>query len=136
MDLVFSPRGNIIGDAAGTGLVHFYICDGEDALFLKEQWVSTPGNSLAAFDGAVAAGTPFIPIDQIQGQFSTGSTTDPYLVKDRRLVSVFTRTGAVKTSRVNGSGDELGDENANGTELEDSDGIANDPFLFAETGAQ
>ena len=126
MDILFSPRGNIIGDAAGAGLLHFYVCDAEDALFLKEQWVNYGSNSVAGLDSGVAAGTPFIPVEELTGQFGVGTATEPYLVKDRRVVSIFTQTGVISVHKVEGF-----------TELVTSTGpagIANDPFYFAETG--
>ncbi|MEZ6132072.1 MAG: prepilin-type N-terminal cleavage/methylation domain-containing protein [Planctomycetaceae bacterium] len=123
MDIIFSPRGNIIGDAAGEGVLHLYICDREDSLFLKEEWVAA--NSIAAFDSAVAGGGYFIPIDTLRGEFSpnVGSATDPYFVSDRRIVSLFAQTGVIKSFQVNA--------------FEDSPsalGIATQPFYFAETG--
>lgn len=122
MDILFSPRGNIIGDAAGAGLLHLYVCDAEDALFLKEQWVSQPGNSVFALDAAVAAGLPFIPVDELSGQFGVGTAAEPYLVKDRRVVSIFTQTGVISVNGVNGF------------DTTDANGFADDPFYFAETG--
>lgn len=121
MDILFSPRGNIIGDAAGSGVLHFYICDGEDSLFLKEQWVAA--NSIAAFDSAVAAGNFFIPISSLTGEFGVGTPADPYEVKDRRLVSIFTQTGAIRSFHTYAFND-----------APSSGGIASQPFYFAETG--
>lgn len=122
MDVLFSPRGNIIGDAAGAGLLHFYVCDAEDALFVKEQWVAD-GNSVSGLDSMASGGTPFIPLEELSGEFGLGSPTDPYLIKDRRVVSIFTQTGVISVSTVNGF-----------TPDPDHPGIAFDPFYFAETG--
>ena len=50
MDIVFSPRGNIVGGSAGAGVIHLYVCDSEDSLFLKERfeaaWVANGNGPL------------------------------------------------------------------------------------------
>ena len=126
MDILFSPRGNIVGDAAGAGLLHLYVCDAEDALFLKEQWVNYGSNSVGGLDSLVAAGTPFIPVEELTGQFGVGTAAEPYLVKDRRVVSIFTQTGVISVNKVAGF---TGFPNGSPAE-----GLADDPFYFAETG--
>jgi len=160
MDIVFSPRGNIIGDAAAAGVIHFYVCDSEDSLFLKEQYVNgiaasrgiLPLAALNVFDGAVASGLPFVPMDEIDPSLATGGTawvgtSETYSVRDRRLVSVFTQTGGISIHRVNsyiGFGGGLPDANdpldidgdaafGPGPPAE-PDGLADDPYRFAETG--
>lgn len=124
MDILFSPRGNILGDAAGSGVLHLYICNGEDSIYLKEQWIAA--NSLSAFDSAVAGGAFFIPVSTLTGQFGVGSAADPYEVKDRRLVSIFTQTGVIRSFHVNAFEDD--------PSTPDPNGIADEPFYFAETG--
>lgn len=138
MDVWFSPRGTVIGDAAAKGIMHFYVCDSEDSLFLKEQIVaSMPGATalvkLQNFDGLIASGSVFIPLDEMNpASVSWLTTTEPYLVKDRRIVTLFAHTGAIAVSNVNayvgGGGSANPDSNG--------DGIADDPFLFAETGEE
>ncbi|MEZ6034834.1 MAG: hypothetical protein R3C17_17205 [Planctomycetaceae bacterium] len=69
---------------------------------------------------------PFIPTNEIRtadAPWLPGHDVadGPYLVRDRRLVSLFTQTGGVSSHPVNV---------ING----DYDGIEDDPFLFAETG--
>lgn len=139
MDLWFSPRGNIIGDAAAEGVLHFYVCDGEDSRILKEEWVNA--NSFAALNGAVnqsgtaSASDYFVPMDEIDpaaanSGWAAGVSPDgPYVVQDRRVVTVFTQTGAVSVNPVNA---DLGE--AGGVADSNNDGIADDPFRFAETG--
>ncbi|MEZ6034835.1 MAG: hypothetical protein R3C17_17210 [Planctomycetaceae bacterium] len=39
MDVVFSPRGNVIGTASTAGVIHFYVCDNLDSRVLKEEFV-------------------------------------------------------------------------------------------------
>lgn len=125
MDIWFSPRGNVIGQAAAKGILHFYVCDSEDSVYLKEVFVD--GVGLSAFDGLIASGVPFIPLDELDPS-TTGwlaaAQTDPYIVKDRRIVTVFGQTGNTSVHKVNAYTGEIGI----GT------GIADDPFRFAETG--
>lgn len=129
MDIWFSPRGNVLGDAAAEGVLHFYVCDSEDSLFLKEQYVDA--NGLSAFDTIVGTGGGFIPLDEIDPSIATWLTWDGnYLVKDRRLVTLFAQTGAATVNKVNaylGAGGSTNPD-ANG------DGICDDPYRYAETG--
>ena len=129
MDIWFSPRGNVIGAAAANGVIHFYICDKEDSLFLKEQLVASIG--LTTFDGTIAAGTPFVPMDEIDPNTVGWLTSDGnYIVKDRRLVTVFGQTGAITVNKVNAYvGTAVG-----GVPDANNDGMADDPYRFAETG--
>ena len=129
MDVVFSPRGNVIGDAAAKGVLHFYVCDSEDSLFLKEQIVNSIG--LPAFDVIVGSGTPFVPTDEIDPAVVSWLTWDgKYIVKDRRIVTLFAQTGAISVHGVNAYVGDTGGSNPDA----DNDGIADDPFRFAETG--
>ncbi|MCP4786624.1 MAG: prepilin-type N-terminal cleavage/methylation domain-containing protein [Fuerstiella sp.] len=129
MDLMFSPRGNVIGDAAAKGVLHFYVCDSEDSLFLKEQLISSIG--LPAFDVIVASGSPFVPTDEIDPNVVSWLTWEgKYIVKDRRIVTLFAQTGAISVHGVNAYVGETGSSDPDA----DNDGIADDPFRFAETG--
>lgn len=135
MDIWFSPRGNLIGAAAAKGLLHFYVCDAEDSLYLKEQFVSSIG--LSAFDASVAGGATFIPLDEIRpANFGWVGTSEPYFVKDRMLVTLFAQTGGITVNRVNtyvnGAGQTY-DYDGPPVVLP-AFGIAEDPFRFAETG--
>ncbi len=140
MDLMFSPRGTVIGSPAGAGLLHFYVTrriDVENATRLVSP-PRPPVNSGAP---------PRIPAD---GFFATLPNSPP--VGDRSLVSVFTSTGKVAShplnlqdgEDVNGNNTLDGDTTAgNGVFTEDlndngildgPDGYADDPFVFAELG--
>jgi len=152
MDVVFSPKGSIVGGAAAGGVIQFYICDQQDSIALKEQFVLndisylTPNPTLPP--GAPASlkfssngldlptakvmlfnqfvtGTRFIPTLAIRSSSATWlpdyPDTNPYLVRDRRIVTLFTQTGAVSSHPVFMSDF-------------DFDGIENDPMYFAETG--
>ncbi len=153
MDVLFSPRGNILGDAAGAGVMHLYVGDAEDSLFLKEQFEA----AYKHYHGVgtrpkYASDSSFVPMDEIsEGFWRPASATSPpsplppsnYMLKDRRIVSIFTQTGAVSVHEVNGyfsegaaatgdSEDPL-DWNKN-TSSSEPDGLADDPYFFAETG--
>ena len=129
MDVVYSPRGNIVGAAAAGGLIHLYVCDNEDSILLKEEYLLAlnPNAAVAVglFNSLVRNGV-FIPADQIDSTTATWASkiapaSKPYLVKDRRVVSIFTQTGAVSVHPVDATDT-------------DGDGFANDPFFYAETG--
>lgn len=150
MDVVFSPRGTVIGGAAAGGVIHFYVCDNVDSLALKDEYVNDlipyaplpPGYTAAdtlqlsangevhlmgkvlTFNQLLQAGGYFVPTNEIlttSAPWLLDHDTEPYLVRDRRVVTIFTQTGAVSSSQVYVNDD-------------DSDGDENDPFLFAETG--
>jgi len=131
IDLVYSPRGNLIGEAATGGVIHFYVCDNEDSLLIKEEYVKSldpnPATALAIFNSQVRTGV-FIPADELIETTATWATSiapasKPYLVKDRRIVSIFTQTGAVSVHPVDATDIAAG-----------GDGFADDPFYYAETG--
>jgi prepilin-type N-terminal cleavage/methylation domain-containing protein len=150
MDVIFSARGNVIGGAAAEGVIHFYVCDAQDSITLKEAYVasrtpvaSVTGTMLFTENGipldnsrvmrfnAEVRGNRFIPTSEIRTQnaaWLTGHDTSageaPYLCRDRRIVTLFTQTGGVSTHPVNVASDTA----------PDFDGIEDDPFLFAETG--
>jgi prepilin-type N-terminal cleavage/methylation domain-containing protein len=150
MDVIFSARGNVIGGAAAEGVIHFYVCDAQDSITLKEAYVasktpvpSVTGTMLFTENGipldnsrvmrfnAEVRGDRFIPTSEIRTQnaaWLTGHDTSageaPYLCRDRRIVTLFTQTGGVSTHPVNVASDAA----------PDFDGIEDDPFLFAETG--
>jgi prepilin-type N-terminal cleavage/methylation domain-containing protein len=136
MDIVYSQRGTIIGAAASGGVIHFYVCDNEDSLLLKEEFVTvelegnqglTPALAINEFNRRVRSPVmPFIPGDELNPATATWAvniapTPEPYLVKDRRVVSVFSQTGGVSIHSVDATD-------------ADGNGFADDPFYFAETG--
>ena len=140
MDIFFSPRGNVIGNSASTGLIHFYICDAEDSLNLKTQYLASIANDDPGWSNGSGTndepntGSPldtfevqlrsqaFVPADEIFGAWLQGtSAAEPYLPKDRKLVSVFSQTGAVTVGAV-----DVTDTN--------SDGFADSPFAIAQSG--
>lgn len=129
IDLVYSQRGNLIGDASSGGVIHFYVCDNEDSLLIKEEYIASldpvPATALAIFNNQIRSGV-FIPSDEIDSTTAPWAAniapaSKPFLVKDRRIVSIFAQTGAVSVHPVDP------------TDL-DTNGFADDPFYFAETG--
>lgn len=147
MDVVFSPRGNVVGTAASAGVIHLYVCDKLDSVTLKESWVTSLADvvgtattmkftangidlnvgSVMNFNNAIRSGQ-FIPTNEIRTSSAAWlpdyPNDAPYLVRDRRIVSLFTQTGGASTHPVHIASDLA----------PDYDGIENDPFLYAETG--
>lgn len=117
LDIMFSPRGNVVGNAASSGVIHLYVCDGGDSQTLKEYFAQpaiTPPtyNYLIPADMVNLSPDPLMPDEDYD-----------YPISDRRIVSIFTQTGAITINSVNPT-----DSN--------TDGIADDPFLFAEAGSE
>jgi hypothetical protein len=116
-------------------VIHLYVCDREDAALLKEEYVKSldndPEKALNLFNILVRANS-FIPADSLTATIAPWAAAiapddTPYNVKDRRLVSVFSQTGAVSIHPVNPrDGDSSGSN--------PPDGFADDPFLFSEIG--
>jgi prepilin-type N-terminal cleavage/methylation domain-containing protein len=144
MDIVYSQRGTVVGTAATGGVIHFYVCDNEESLLLKEEYIAvelegnqglTPAAAINAFNARVRSpGTAFIPSDQLDSASATWSVNiapapDPYPVKDRRIVSVFSQTGGVSVHPVNAIDNQNNSNGAAG-----ADGFADDPYYYAETG--
>ena len=137
MDVFFSPRGNVIGTAAASGLLHFYVCDDIDSATLKEQWIAslpvddpavpntsepTLAHQLDTVERLVRSGSRFVPGNELAATWLSGYTaTDPYLVKDRRVVTIFAQTGAVTVNEID-------------TTDSTGNGFADNPFRYAETG--
>ncbi|APZ92826.1 pilus assembly FimT family protein [Fuerstiella marisgermanici] len=132
MDVFFSPRGNVIGAAAAAGLIHLYVCDDVDSQTLKDQWIASinpaadgnPSSPLDTFELQVRGASKFIPADEVSGPWLTGYTAaEPYLVKDRRLVTIFAQTGTVTVNEIDPT------DIASG-----GNGFADNPYRFAEIG--
>lgn len=120
MDIVFSPRGNVIGNAASQGVIHIYVGDKNDSIDLRSAaMAAAPPPNLP---------TPFVPADEINAAWVQSLTEDgePYTVNERRVVSIMTQTGDVSVHPVNPYDGPEGSE----------DGVANDPYFFAETGEE
>ncbi|MFO0976254.1 MAG: hypothetical protein U0996_07625 [Planctomycetaceae bacterium] len=114
IDLIYSPRGGLGGEAAAGGVIHFYVCDREESTLLKEQFVSRlDGDStsvsaadLTSFNLLIRSGLKFVPADELKPSTATWSVdictdADPYLTRDRRIVSIFGQTGSISVHPVN-----------------------------------
>ncbi|MDA0809083.1 MAG: prepilin-type N-terminal cleavage/methylation domain-containing protein [Planctomycetota bacterium] len=134
MDLMFSPRGTLIGTTAGTGLTHFYIALREDV----EKAISDP---LPKRPPVNIGDRPLVPADALFASLASGGTVPT--VGDRGLVSIFASTGKVSSHAFNMDTNE--DRNNNGTLDPGEDINGNsvldvngtylvDPFQFAELG--
>jgi prepilin-type N-terminal cleavage/methylation domain-containing protein len=158
MDIVFSPRGNLVGEAAGAGVMHLYVCDGEDSKFLKERFAANA--TVAGRIESTLINTPFIPLDEVISDTSnpdkpvflwyTGDNN--YLVRDRRLVTIASQTGNVSVHEVNAytpanpsgkfdlfdpfdiDGDNYFGPANPATDPPEPDGLVDDPYAFAESG--
>ncbi|MDB4614424.1 prepilin-type N-terminal cleavage/methylation domain-containing protein [bacterium] len=133
-DVMFSPRGTVIGSSASSGLLHLYICE----LATSQTFRETP--LAAAFQNVPADD---LPLDEDDDGVLDGPpwVTEP--VGNRSLVSIFTQTGNISSHPVdptdigedlngNGSLDPGEDVNGNNT-LDGPDGLADDPYRYAET---
>lgn len=88
MDVLFSPRGVVIGQAAQRGIIHFYIADQKDADRDRLYWSS------AAYPTASAP------------ELGTGWVADPtYERGDKVILTLFTRTGNVSTHHIYSNSD-------------------------------
>ena len=125
MDILFTPRGTIVGDCASLGMIHLHFADAGDVV----KWQSSSPTSSQGIDGRnidlYAAGSlPLVPADD-------PASTIPVVARDRILVTLATRTGNATVHHVNVT-------NAaalpTSTYAIDPIRIADDPFLFAETG--
>lgn len=117
MDVMFSPRGTVIGDSAGTGVLHFYITRRKDV-----------GNCQTAGRPVVnTGGTPRVPTDAFIAGVQIGGNAEK--LGDRSLVSLFASTGKAATYPL-----AVEDLLNNSTLAAGADGYVDDPFEFAEKG--
>lgn len=146
MDLMFSPRGTIVGAPAGLGMLHFYICKRSDVQLVNDAGRApvngtsspiVPGPAMIEVD---ANGNSLVdPNEDLNGN----GVFDEVTIGDRSLVSVFASTGKVASYPINprdgedlngnGTLDPGEDFNNNGT-LDLPNGALDDPFLYAELG--
>lgn len=106
MDIMFSPRGECMGDAAALGQIHLLLADLGDV----EKWSRINGRNGTAFN------PPFVPTNN-------PLTPDEQVVQnDQVVVTVATRTGRVSSHPVNSA------------TVTPANLRADDPFAFAEIG--
>jgi prepilin-type N-terminal cleavage/methylation domain-containing protein len=110
MDILFTPRGTVVGGAMGQGLLHFHFADAFDVAKWHVNSTLT-GRNTATYS---PASLPLVPAD-------ASGATPPFIVqRDRILATLSARTGNVSVHYVNTTGA--------------ASGFATDPFKFAETG--
>jgi hypothetical protein len=86
MDVLFSPRGVVIGPSSQRGIIHFYIADQKDADRDRQvYWASTSYPTASAPEYGIAY--------------------DKYERGDKVVLSLFTRTGAVSTHSIYSNSD-------------------------------
>lgn len=129
MDIMFSSHGTVVGSAAAAGLIHLYIGQRDDVFDL------TSGAPGGLGRNAVNSTDRFaVPVDRTEDANGNGvldgsedgngnGQLDAVVLGDRSLVSVVTSTGKITTQEINFT-------DSNG------DGLADDPYLFAETEGQ
>ena len=112
MDILFSPRGTVVGDCAGLGMLHLHFADATDVL----KWHSINGRNSTSF---TVPTSPLVPANNMNG-----ATPINVVTRDRILATLSTRTGNVGVYYV--------DESIVSSNT--TTPIASDPFQFAETG--
>ena len=90
MDIMFSPRGVVIGTAAQRGIIHLYIADQKDADRDRLYW-SNPSS--------------FPTSSAPEYGIWTDTSSNGYERGDKVILSIFTRTGAVSTHPVYSNSD-------------------------------
>ncbi len=85
MDVMFSPRGVVIGQAAQRGIIHFYVADQKDADRDRLYW-SSPSS--------------YPTVSAPEFGVWTDASSNGYERGDKVIVSLFTRTGAISTHHV------------------------------------
>lgn len=111
-DIMFAPRGTVIGAAASTGLIHFYVGEVPAALAFRDYLTNSP---------PAAAISVFVPPEEFV--IEAGGNAEP--VGRRAIVSLYTQTGSIVSVP----------EGVDPTDA-DSDGLADDPYFFAETAVE
>lgn len=117
MDILFSPRGTIVGDCAGMGMVHLHFADGGEVV----NWNASPllnGRNPTYYNTATYP-LPVVPANNL-------NVAPPIniLTKDRILATLAPLTGNVGVYYVN---EAIVSTNT-------TTPIASDPYSFAETG--
>lgn len=90
MDVMFSPRGVVIGTAAQRGIIHLYVGDQKDADRDRLYWQSP---------------STYPTVSAPEYGVWTDPTANGYERGDKVIVSIFTRTGAVSTHHIYSNSD-------------------------------
>ena len=115
MDILFSPRGAVVGDAASLGMMHLHFADAGEVF----KWHSISGRSSGSY---TVAASPVVPANN----YNPVSPATPIIAvtRDRILATLGIRNGVVSVHYVNEAVDPLNL----------STPVAQDPYSFAETG--
>lgn len=89
MDVMFSPRGVVVGPSAQNGIIHFYICDQKDADLDTQYWLTTSSYPTSSAPEYGSWGSATISPNHERG--------------DKVILTLFTRTGAVSVHPVHPS---------------------------------
>ncbi|MFV0443129.1 MAG: Tfp pilus assembly protein FimT/FimU [Planctomycetaceae bacterium] len=103
LDILFSPRGEVIGSAASAGIMHFVVADADRivAASLEASAVPVPMRKLRYVDSPPSSPDKRAPVLRIQDPSNpTPDAEIPTVINDR-VVTLFARTGQVTTSQVN-----------------------------------
>lgn len=96
-DILFSPRGMVVGPEASQGIIHLYVCEQKDADRDRLDWAVDP----ATISSPVRWSAPEYGASQ--------TASDPngplYERGDKLVVSIFTRTGAITVNPVHPQAD-------------------------------
>ena len=120
MDILFTPRGTVIGDTTTLGIVHLLVSDASDVL----KWKSTASLSGLINNVQYGRNTPYVPSSLPLVPAENTSATPPIVPKDRIVVTISTRTGHVAVYPINPV-----PQSSSG-----NPSLTVDPFLFAESG--
>ncbi len=115
MDILFTPRGTVVGDCASLGMVHLHFADAGDVV----KWKQIGGRGTANY---TSTSLPMVPADD-------PASTTLVVTRDRILVTLATRTGNATVHHVN-----VTNTVVTPTAPIANNKLADDPFLFAETG--
>ncbi|MEK6261743.1 MAG: prepilin-type N-terminal cleavage/methylation domain-containing protein [Planctomycetota bacterium] len=97
MDVLFSPRGVVIGPAAQRGLIQFYICDQKDADRDHLEWASPVFYANGPSPATTVSVPEYLP--------RTTGPNDGLKRGDKIITTLFTRTGAISTHQVHPDSD-------------------------------
>ena len=115
MDVMFSPRGTVIGPAASAGVLHFCFTTQE------------------TFDLHTSAYGPTIGVPAVTIDPDGSGPEDAIAVGDRSLLTLFTRTGAMASNELDPTDVRDQEDLDNDGDLDEPNGLADDPYRFAET---
>ncbi len=133
MDILFTSRGTVVGDCASLGMIHLHFADAGDVVkWNGPSTSSNPGTRGRNSQNYFPTLLPLVPADD-------PTITAPVVARDRILVTLISRTGNAAVHHVNVTNiATLPLSNPPYTLYTsanfDRQKIADDPFLFAETG--